>query len=173
MKRDHVDDALIEMERQAVESLCDDHSKVLKPARMIVRHLIAAGVRIRILISLFQVLQGVGIVFAINYPPFYRQILNWLGKITLIDLELPHIMPLGCVYTINFCVRLGMRTAAPIGLCTILIGLGMLLRLSGGKQRLVDINSVSDDGILNPPTEVRLVPLCFVCRTYAWRCALP
>ena len=72
------------------------------------------GVRAKILISLLQVMNGVGVVFEISYPPFFLSILEFFGTITFINIDLPTLMPLGCIFPVDFFVSLVSKTAVPL-----------------------------------------------------------
>ena len=77
------------------------------------------GAKLKILVSFYQVLGGLNIVFDIPYPQAYLSVLNAIASI--VSLELPNLMPLGCFLTsFNFYSELVLVTAAPTGL----IGLG-------------------------------------------------
>lgn len=67
-------------------------------------------VKLRIIISLIQVLNGVGVSFDIRYPDFFAQVLSMLSAI---ELDLPAVMPLSCVVPISFHTSLIASTALP------------------------------------------------------------
>ena len=52
--------------------------------------------------ALLQVLAGIGLVFAINYPPMYKMQWKMIGTITFIDMNLPSLAPMGCLYEVSF-----------------------------------------------------------------------
>lgn len=115
------------------------------------------GVRVKILISLFQVLctacsnmraalacastrilsrawhaflqvlAGIGLVFAINYPPMYKMQWKMIGTITFIDMNLPSLAPMGCLYEVSFFNSLLMKTALPAFLCSSMVIAGSLM----------------------------------------------
>ena len=60
-------------------------------------HAATAGVRFRILISLVQVINGVGVVFSITYPPIFGQMMQRMAVLLFIEVDLGNMMPLGCV----------------------------------------------------------------------------
>ena len=60
--------------------------------RWLSSHSVSVGVKFRILLSLHQVLNGIGIVFDIPYPKFYIDILRY---ITFLDIDLPNISNTG------------------------------------------------------------------------------
>jgi hypothetical protein len=81
-------------------------------------------VKIRIVIAFFQMLQGVGITFAIPYPPVYVTVLNVASSIVQVDL--PTAMPLDCMVPLWFTAKLVLRTLLPL--------LVMLLSFVGGRM---------------------------------------
>jgi len=88
----------------------------------------ASGVemKLKILVSLFQMLQGIGITFEIRWPSVYANFLNFLGSI--IQLDLPKAMPFDCISNFGFFGSLLMRTLLPIFLIIVLIFSSKLLR---------------------------------------------
>jgi len=96
------------------------------------------GVKVRILVALFQMLQGIGITFSISYPPLYTEVLNWFGSILTIDL--PQAMPLGCVINTGFFVSLITRTAMPLSVMLALAAAGNVLA-SRGRAELANMCS--------------------------------
>ena len=76
------------------------------------RRLLARSfVKVRILISLAQVLNGIGTIFDIPYPPIYSELMSWFAAI---ELDLFTLMPMECVVPINFHTMLFVRTLWPI-----------------------------------------------------------
>ena len=70
------------------------------------------GVKLRILVSLYQVLGSLGITFNIPYPEAYTQLLASIGTI---ELNLPKLLPLDCLLGgISFATTLVLQTAAPL-----------------------------------------------------------
>ena len=59
---------------------------------------IGLQVKLRIFISLFQVLGQLGVIFAIPYPPFFDNLMSYLSIISLDFLEM---MPLQCSIALN------------------------------------------------------------------------
>ena len=64
-------------------------------------------VKLRILISMIQVLSQLGVVYAIPFPSLYSNLLRWVG---LLELNFIDILPLGCVMSVGFHSSLLMRT---------------------------------------------------------------
>lgn len=60
--------------------------------------LLITGMKLRILISLFQMLTGLAPTFTITYPRIYKDVLNVLGSVNLDFLYLP----IDCAVEINF-----------------------------------------------------------------------
>ena len=84
-------------------------------------------VKIRILISLAQVLQGIGTVFDIPYPEFYTGLMDWYSAL---QLDLFTVMPLSCVYNTNFHTELLVRTLWPLVTILLLWTAGRALLLT-------------------------------------------
>ena len=66
-------------------------------------------VKLRVLISMIQVLSQLGVVYSIPFPSLYSNLLRWTG---LLELNLIDILPLGCVMTVGFHFSLAVRTLA-------------------------------------------------------------
>ena len=64
-------------------------------------------VKLRILISMIQVLSQLGVVYSIPFPSLYSNLLRWIG---LLELNFIDILPLGCVMSVGFHFSLLMRT---------------------------------------------------------------
>ena len=88
-----------------------------------------AGVKIKILVSLWQVLQGVGATFSIPFPPFYDQVVSAVGG--LLQIELPSLMPLDCMVSTNFYSKLIFKCVWPLGAYVALALLSKVLRKCG------------------------------------------
>ena len=84
----------------------------------------ALGVKLKILISLYQMLQGIGITFNIRWPEAYGDALRFLGSVVQIDL--PQAMPMDCIANFGFFGALIVRTAIPLLLVMLLAGLSKL-----------------------------------------------
>ena len=74
------------------------------------------GVKVRILISLAQVVGEIGTTYNIKYPDFYSDMLTELGRIN------PNVkfLPFGCAFPNfdNYMFELVIQTAVPLGKCT-------------------------------------------------------
>ena len=64
-------------------------------------------VKLRILISMIQVLSQIGVVYSIPFPSLYANLLRWTS---LLELNFIDILPLGCVMTVGFHFSLLVRT---------------------------------------------------------------
>ena len=64
-------------------------------------------VKLRILISMIQVLSQLGVVYSIPFPDVYANLLRWLS---LLEINLPEILPLECIWSLSFYVALLLRT---------------------------------------------------------------
>ena len=77
-------------------------------------------VKIKILVALWQVLGALGIIFDIPYPDEYEQALSWLSSIVQVDL--PSLMPMQCFHPIDYYDKLMLRTLLPLIVMGILVG---------------------------------------------------
>lgn len=68
--------------------------------------------KIKILITLYQILQGLGSSFAIPTPDFYNSFVGGIGS--AIQIELPSLVPVGCITPINFYNTLVFSTTYPL-----------------------------------------------------------
>jgi len=98
---------------ETVEAATEDRVKPKRRlAARIARFITTFGVKVKILVSLYQVLNGLGVVFNIPYPDSYSE---WLKKISAIELDLPSLLPLDCLFGgINFTHTLILQTAGPL-----------------------------------------------------------
>ena len=88
----------------------------------------ALMVKLRILISMVQVMTQLGIVYSIPYPEAYTKLLRW---VSLLELNIIDVAPLQCIFPwVNFIHRLVLRTAVP----WVLIGL-LLITAKHGPPR--------------------------------------
>ena len=83
-------------------------------------------VKIKILISFYQVFVGVTPVFDIDFPPEFKQLLSYLG---LLELNLFSITPLSCLFGYNYHFNLLFSTLWPAAAC------GTLMLLSAQARR--------------------------------------
>ena len=69
-----------------------------------------------------QVLGGLGVVFAIEFPPFYDEVFKWFS---LLELNFLELVPLTCSVDglSGFNLALVLRTAVP---CVLLLGMFLL-----------------------------------------------
>eukprot|EP00964_Phaeocystis_antarctica_P055145 scaffold32420_cov68-Phaeocystis_antarctica.AAC.4 len=81
--------------------------------------------KLRILISLYQMLQGIGITFDIRWPDLYGDVLNFLGSI--FQLDLPQAMAINCFANFNYFGSLVVRTGVPLVLMVLMSGASKLL----------------------------------------------
>ena len=100
-----------------------------------------ASVKLRILISLVQILKGVSVSFAIPYPDFYLRFLSWMS---LIEFNLPDAMPMGCFFPVQYYHRIAIMTAVP--LCLLLV-LAWLTRTFRGSKSHAWIGDRSDTAL--------------------------
>ena len=65
------------------------------------------SIKLRILVSMIQVLSQLSVVYSIPFPGLYAGLLRWVG---LLELNFVDILPLGCVATLSFHTTLLART---------------------------------------------------------------
>jgi len=82
------------------------------------------AIKAKIIVALFQMLAGVGITYAIQYPPVYLDALNWISSI--LQFDLPQAMPLGCVLDVSYYSSLIVRTALPLLVIALLLACSKL-----------------------------------------------
>jgi len=87
------------------------------------------GVKIRILISLFQVVGQQGLIFDVTYPAFYTEILKSISNVNIPF----QMLPFGCIFPSlnNFIFDLVLKTATPI---ILLLLLSVVHRRSGKSE---------------------------------------
>ena len=100
--------------------------KMMASARWLSAKAGAFGVKLKILIALYQMLQGIGITFNIRWPEAYGDALRFLGSIVQIDL--PQAMPLDCVTNFGFFGALVIRTGLPLLLIMVLASISNLFK---------------------------------------------
>ena len=90
------------------------------------------GVKLKILVSLYQVLNGLGMIFNIPYPENYQIMLS---AISSIELNLPTVLPLDCLLGgISFAHVLVIQTAGPLVIIGTLTLLATLLQKKSAAQ---------------------------------------
>ena len=89
------------------------------------------AVKLRILISMIQVLSQLSIVYSIPFPYLYASLLRWVG---LLELNFVDILPLGCVFTLSFHMALLVRTLLLPALGTIVF----LLRIIRAPTKVLE-----------------------------------
>mgnify|MGYP006936382134 CR=1 FL=1 len=70
------------------------------------------SVKFKILISLWQILQGIGAAFSIPFPPFYEQAVSAVSGV--IQIELPAVMPLDCIISTSYYSKLAFKCIWPL-----------------------------------------------------------
>ena len=95
--------------------------------------------KLKILISLWQILQGMGPVFAIPFPPFYESAVSSVGG--LLQIELPQLMPLDCIVHTSYYSRLIFKCTWPLVAYALV---GLLARKLGnmGEKRASQADSL-------------------------------
>ena len=88
-------------------------------------------VKLKIIISLLQVLNGVGAVFDIPFPPIYAQFL----RVALsFEFNLPAVLPLDCWFPFNFHASLVLQTGWPLLAVILLVALSFGLAAVGRRH---------------------------------------
>jgi len=120
-------ETVLQTAEQKAQSTC--------PALLRILHfLIAQKSKFKILVSLFQVLNGIAFVFVIPYPRFYLDVIE---SIRAIEISLPDLMPLECMMATNYYTTLVARTLIPFTIVVFLFTIGILsskLGCSGCKE---------------------------------------
>jgi len=70
------------------------------------------SVKFKILISLWQILQGIGAAFSIPFPPFYEQVVSTVSGV--LQIELPAVMPLDCIIATSYYSKLAFKCIWPL-----------------------------------------------------------
>ena len=70
------------------------------------------GVKLRILVSLSQLIKNVGFVFRVPFPPMFDQITQWLGSI--VSISLPDLMPIDCIQRLSYFANMLIKTGLPL-----------------------------------------------------------
>jgi len=108
---------------------------VLKWYTILNRKLARANSKIKVLLSLFQVVGGMGEGFGITYPAGYTSFLSFSGVLSL-DIG---FLPLACMFPLNFHTNLVLNTVGPLFIMSMLFSTGKLLMfLSRFSEALED-----------------------------------
>ena len=103
----------------------------------------SGGPKIRILVTLSQLIKGSGFVFAINFPPFFSALTQWLGSI--VEVNLPNLLPIDCIERLSYFAELLFRTAIPLVLYLFLLGFAAVMRRLGRQpvdETTVELESI-------------------------------
>ena len=126
------------------------------------------SVKFKILVSLWQILQGIGAAFSIPFPSFYEQVVSAVSGV--IQIELPAVMPLDCIFATSYYSKLAIKCIWPLIAYTV-FGISSKLFRKCGKADQADscINfgffvmfviypSVSSGWVACPPTHLVVLP---------------
>ena len=114
------------------------------------------GVKIKVLVSLYQVHNGLGIIFAIPYPETYTSLMS---EISAIELPVLDFVPVSCLFGgINFFHVLLVQTAGPIVVIATLEFLAKVFRKMSAKTVAKQAADPSPDD--KPPIGAFLADLC-------------
>ena len=94
-----------------------------------------ASTKFKILVSLWQILQGMGGVFSIPFPPFYEEAVNSIGG--FLQIEIKSLMPAECIVTTNYYSMLVFKCVWPICVYASLAAAAKVAR-GRGKDGLSD-----------------------------------
>ena len=92
------------------------------------------GVKLRILISLVQVITQLGVTFDVQYPPFFTDLLSYISLVNLSIGLLPFACVLEWVRINNFYFELLTKTLLPLTFCLMLTGTAKVLRSCEGPR---------------------------------------
>ena len=93
---------------------------------------IGARTRLKIFMSLLQVMSSLGTVFEIAFPPVFSGVMKWIG---VLQLDIFTALPLNCVITNgSFHTTLLLQTLVPLGIMLLLGSLGALLLRAGDNK---------------------------------------
>ena len=70
------------------------------------------AVKFKILVSLWQILMGLGAIFSIPFPPIYSASVDAIGG--LVQIELPAMMPVDCIIKTTYYSKLVFKTIWPL-----------------------------------------------------------
>jgi hypothetical protein len=101
----------------------------------IISRLMKFSVKFKILISLWQILQGLGAIFDIPFPPFYTQAVSSVGG--LIQIELPSLMPLDCIFSTSYYSMLVLKCIWPLAFY-LALGIAAKAQRKRGKDGSAD-----------------------------------
>jgi len=82
-------------------------------------------------LSLIQVLTQIGTVFAIRFPNVFASVLRWLA---VLQLDFLTLMPLDCVFPVDFHTSLLLRTLVPLVVMLVLAAFGFSALHMGGDK---------------------------------------
>ena len=128
------------------------------------------SVKFKILVSLWQILQGIGAAFSIPFPPFYEQVVSTVSGV--LQIELPAVMPLDCIIATSYYSKLAFKCIWPL-IAYAVFGVSSKLFRKCGKVDQADscINfgffvmfviypSVSSGWAACPPSRLFVLPSC-------------
>ena len=102
-----------------------------------------AGMKVRILIALYQMLTQLGFVYTIPQPPIYANLLRWLDSV---NLDIINMMPLSCQAPFTFYHTLLVTTLGSSGIIAFLFAISHWLKCAavGNGPRKQLRNTVSN-----------------------------
>ena len=127
-------DGVLAAAQEDLEGKATEMGEKKPKARLLVRlggFVTSFGVKMKILVSLYQVLNGLGVIFSIPYPDNYTEL---LASISAIELDMPSLLPIDCLLGgINFTHTLILQTAGPLFVISVLEFAAKVLRKASAK----------------------------------------
>ena len=124
-------DAVESRAKAAPNAECDIKHRVAK----LVSRAAKFSVKFKILVSLWQVLQGIGAAFSIPFPTFYEQAVSAVSGV--IQIELPAVMPLDCIIATSYYSKLAFKCIWPL-IAYAVLGILSKVLLKCGKADQAD-----------------------------------
>jgi len=101
-------------------------SKLKQCVLKAVAFVIASEVQVKILIATYQILNGIGDVFPIQFPNIYQICMDRVNAaLGVLAIELPTIMPIACFGSWNFYISLLVSTVLPLVIIAVLGATGL------------------------------------------------
>ena len=93
------------------------------------------SVKLKILVSLWQILMGLGAIFSIPFPPIYSAATEAVGG--LVQIELPAMMPVDCIIRTSYYSKLVFKTVWPL-LFYAIFGISAKIQRKRGQDGAAD-----------------------------------
>ena len=142
------EDLWIKARHEAEEKLAKERPMLFGRLHRISQNAKSFGVRFKILISFVQVMKGISLVFSIRFPPIFKVLLEWMGTLTLVDLDLTKLAPMGCLFPVNYFTSMLTKTAGPLFLVGFLKLVSVTANRFYGAKKREDWDT-DQDGIID------------------------